>query len=345
MHKSNRKTKPKTAQKQQASHFDFTKGSDNVFADLGFESEVATSLLVRSQLVIRIEQALKEKGWTQKQAAKHLGIAQPRISELMTGQIQKFTIDTLMGYLEKLGITLSISTSGSSSTSVEESHWEMLISAGVRHLEVREFARAVEFLNDALSSARKLQNEELIADSNYLIAGIHVTQMQLAKAVPYLLEAVNHYQYTDETRKLYLTHYALGMVFANQKQLDKARESFQESILLAEALPFGAVNVESNFIWLAAIAEKKNDLTAAEKYLRRLLSIQKQRLGLKSPELTPTYELLERLCTKQGHIENARMFSLALQKLKERPEIKSFSMNVFPKGFPLWSKDALEQKA
>jgi len=87
-----------------------TKSSGNVFADLGFDAEEAANLKLRSQLMIAADKALMEKNLTQQAAAKELGISQPRVSDLLRGKAEKFTIDSLVNILTKLGheVTLRI---------------------------------------------------------------------------------------------------------------------------------------------------------------------------------------------------------------------------------------------
>jgi len=86
------------------------KSSGNVFADLGFDAEEAANLKLRSQLMIAADKALMEKKLTQQAAAKTLGISQPRVSDLLRGKAEKFTIDSLVNILTKLGheVTLRI---------------------------------------------------------------------------------------------------------------------------------------------------------------------------------------------------------------------------------------------
>jgi len=86
------------------------KSSGNVFADLGFEAEEAANLKLRSQLMIAADKVLIEKKLTQQAAAKALGISQPRVSDLLRGKAEKFTIDSLVNILTKLGheVTLQV---------------------------------------------------------------------------------------------------------------------------------------------------------------------------------------------------------------------------------------------
>ncbi len=73
--------------------------SGNVFADLGFEVEEAENLRVRADLMIAIKTLVREKGWTQEEAAQQFGISQPRISEIFCGKIELFTVDKLINLL------------------------------------------------------------------------------------------------------------------------------------------------------------------------------------------------------------------------------------------------------
>lgn len=79
------------------------KSSGNVFIDLGFSEPEAINIMARLELMLQIEKIIKERGWTQQEAAKVLGLRQPRVSELMASRSEKFTVDMLMKLLDKLG--------------------------------------------------------------------------------------------------------------------------------------------------------------------------------------------------------------------------------------------------
>jgi predicted XRE-type DNA-binding protein len=83
-------------------------GSGNVFRDIGFSEEESANLLLRSTLIIAIKETIEAHEWTQAEAAQALGVPQPRISELMSGRISRFTIDKLVKYLAVLGKRLSV---------------------------------------------------------------------------------------------------------------------------------------------------------------------------------------------------------------------------------------------
>ncbi len=95
--------KSKISKKKTASGITYYEGSDNVFRDLGFDEEEAVNLLARSDMMIKIKNILDERGLTQIESAKILGVRQPRISALYTNRLEDFTIDMLMKWLTKLG--------------------------------------------------------------------------------------------------------------------------------------------------------------------------------------------------------------------------------------------------
>ena len=67
----------------------------NVFADLGFEPEEAANLLIRTDLMMEIEDIIERRGLRQKDAACLFGVSQPRVSDLVRGKIDAFTIDDI----------------------------------------------------------------------------------------------------------------------------------------------------------------------------------------------------------------------------------------------------------
>ena len=80
-----------------------TNGSGNVFIDLGFSAEDATVLTMRSQLLCVLELLIAERGWTQAEASRHLHIAQSRVSDLVRGKWEKFSLDTLVALAARAG--------------------------------------------------------------------------------------------------------------------------------------------------------------------------------------------------------------------------------------------------
>ena len=80
----------------------------NVFSDLGFGHEEAASLKIRADLMIEIERLMKRRKLTQTAAAKLLGVTQPRVSDLVRGKIELFSIDTLVDMLTRAGVRVSV---------------------------------------------------------------------------------------------------------------------------------------------------------------------------------------------------------------------------------------------
>lgn len=80
------------------------KGSGNVFLDLGFDPAEAKIMALRAEVMIRLEQHLKAKGWTQSEAARRLGISQPRVSRLIRGKWQDFSLDMLLTLAARAGL-------------------------------------------------------------------------------------------------------------------------------------------------------------------------------------------------------------------------------------------------
>ena len=75
----------------------------NVFADLGFSPEEAVLLAMRAELIARLRETIEQAGWTQVQAASRLGIGQSRVSDLMRGKYDKFSLDMLVTLATRAG--------------------------------------------------------------------------------------------------------------------------------------------------------------------------------------------------------------------------------------------------
>lgn len=84
----------------------YTLSSGNVFADLGLPD--ADELLAKADLAIQISRIIEERGLTQAQAAKVLGIDQPKISALVRGRLEGFSMERLYRYLNALGRDVEI---------------------------------------------------------------------------------------------------------------------------------------------------------------------------------------------------------------------------------------------
>ena len=85
-----------------------TRSSGNVFRDLGFSEEEAEHLKIRSDLMIQLQKVIASRGLKQAQAARILGVSQPRVSDLLRGRIDLFSTDSLIDRLARLGVRVSV---------------------------------------------------------------------------------------------------------------------------------------------------------------------------------------------------------------------------------------------
>ena len=81
-----------------------TKSSGNVFVDLGFPPEEVTILTMRADLMAQLRLLIERKGWTQAQAAAALGVSQSRVSDLVRGKWNKFSLDMLLMLAARAGL-------------------------------------------------------------------------------------------------------------------------------------------------------------------------------------------------------------------------------------------------
>jgi predicted XRE-type DNA-binding protein len=76
----------------------------NIWDALEDDSIVRENMKIRSQLMVDIKRLIVKRGWSQLEAAEHLGINQPRVSLLMNGKINKFRVDTLIDMAARAGL-------------------------------------------------------------------------------------------------------------------------------------------------------------------------------------------------------------------------------------------------
>jgi predicted XRE-type DNA-binding protein len=69
---------------------------------------IAANLKARADLMIAIQETVKAWGVTQAAAAKRLEITQPRLNDLLRGQIDKFSLDALMNLAPLADITVKL---------------------------------------------------------------------------------------------------------------------------------------------------------------------------------------------------------------------------------------------
>lgn len=83
-------------------------GSGNVFRDVGFSKDEAENLKLRSELMMRIEDFYRQSGITQAEAAKTLGLTQPRLNALLKGKIELFSLDSLVNVASRAGLVVRL---------------------------------------------------------------------------------------------------------------------------------------------------------------------------------------------------------------------------------------------
>lgn len=77
------------------------KGSGNVFADLGLPN--SEELLFKAQIASEIARSLRDRGLTQVEAGKLMGVDQAKVSALLRGRLDEFSIDRLIRFVILLG--------------------------------------------------------------------------------------------------------------------------------------------------------------------------------------------------------------------------------------------------
>jgi len=82
------------------------RSSGNVFADLGLPN--AGDRLAKAELARKIGEIIAARRLTQVEAAELLGIDQPKISALIRGRLQAFSLERLMRFLNILGRDIDI---------------------------------------------------------------------------------------------------------------------------------------------------------------------------------------------------------------------------------------------
>jgi predicted XRE-type DNA-binding protein len=85
-----------------------TKGSENVFTDCGFPPTEAENLRIRAKMMMALTGYIQERRITQSRAAAIMGVAQPRISDLVRGKIGLFTINTLVNMVTAAGLKVDV---------------------------------------------------------------------------------------------------------------------------------------------------------------------------------------------------------------------------------------------
>ena len=81
---------------------------ENVWDAIEDTPAEAEKMKLRSSLMIALKKHITAEGLTQAEAAKLLGVTQPRISDLMRGKINLFAIDSLVAMLAAAGLHIEV---------------------------------------------------------------------------------------------------------------------------------------------------------------------------------------------------------------------------------------------
>lgn len=80
----------------------------NVWDAIEPTPEMAETMKLRSALMTALDEHIARQGWSQAEAAKHLGVTQPRISDLARGKINQFTLDMLVKLASRAGLHVTL---------------------------------------------------------------------------------------------------------------------------------------------------------------------------------------------------------------------------------------------
>ncbi len=85
-----------------------TPASANLFTELGLDHVEAENLRIRSALMMEMHRMIEARGLRQQEAAALFGVSQPRISHLVHGKIDQFSIDSLVNMLAHAGFRVEV---------------------------------------------------------------------------------------------------------------------------------------------------------------------------------------------------------------------------------------------
>lgn len=84
--------------------------SKNVFSDLGFSDEEAAGLKMKSYLFMALQEIIRASDMPQTQVAEVIGTDQPKVSKILSGKFDEFSIERITDYLQRLGYDIHLST-------------------------------------------------------------------------------------------------------------------------------------------------------------------------------------------------------------------------------------------
>ena len=84
------------------------KSSANVFIDLGYSPDEAAVLQMRADLMADLRKFIKAKRLTQAKAAEILGVSQSRVSDLIRGKWERFSLEMLITLSTRAGMRVTL---------------------------------------------------------------------------------------------------------------------------------------------------------------------------------------------------------------------------------------------
>lgn len=81
---------------------------DSVWEAIEDTPEEAENMKLRSVLMTALKQHIARSNMTQAEAARHLGVTQPRVSDLMRGKINLFGLDALVNMATAAGLRIEM---------------------------------------------------------------------------------------------------------------------------------------------------------------------------------------------------------------------------------------------
>ena len=90
--------------------------SGNVFTDLGFEPGEAAILQIRAKLMNDLSERITASGMTQTEAAQRLGVGQSRVSDLVRGKWEKFSLEMLITLEARMGRQVTLEFAAGAAT-------------------------------------------------------------------------------------------------------------------------------------------------------------------------------------------------------------------------------------
>ena len=87
---------------------DVVNSSGNVFMDLGYSPDEAAILQMRADLMADLRKFIKAKKLTQAKAAEILGVSQSRVSDLIRGKWEKFSLEMVITLATRAGMHVTL---------------------------------------------------------------------------------------------------------------------------------------------------------------------------------------------------------------------------------------------